>query len=250
MNFVIVRSPSLYNRIIGRPGVRKLQAVPLTAHGMLKLPVEGGVITIKSSRLVLLECALISQPEETLPVTKPIMEEGVKVAINPEFPEQTVMIGSTLTEEGHNNLCGLLQRNLEIFAWKPADMTDVPRHIAKHYLNVGEGCSSVRQKKRGQAADINQAIQEEVEKLMEAGSMKEVHYHDWLSNLVMVKKHGDSWIMCVNFKDLNKACLKGGYPLPEIDWKVESLCGFPFKCFLDAYKGYHQIQMVKEDEVK
>ncbi|GJR60090.1 reverse transcriptase domain-containing protein [Tanacetum coccineum] len=41
-----------------------------------------------------------------------------------------------------------------------------------------------------------------------------------------------------------------GYPLPEIDWKVESLCGFPFKCFLDAYKGYHQIQMAEEDEEK
>ncbi|GJT59399.1 reverse transcriptase domain-containing protein [Tanacetum coccineum] len=59
-----------------------------------------------------------------------------------------------------------------------------------------------------------------------------------------------SWRMCADFKDLNKACLKDGYPLPEIDWKVESLCGFPFKCFLDAYKGYHQIQMAKEDEDK
>ncbi|GJU40715.1 reverse transcriptase domain-containing protein [Tanacetum coccineum] len=56
--------------------------------------------------------------------------------------------------------------------------------------------------------------------------------------------------MCVDFKDLNKACPKDGYPLPEIDWKVESLCRFPFKCFLDAYKGYHQIKMAKEDEEK
>ncbi|GJT37268.1 reverse transcriptase domain-containing protein [Tanacetum coccineum] len=103
------------------------------------------------------------------------------------------MIGSTLTEEGRNKLCNLLQRNLDIFAWKPADMTGIPRHIVEHRLNMREGCSSVRQKKRGQAADRNQAIQEE---------------------------------------------------------KVESLCGFPFKCFLDAYKGYHQIQMAKEDEEK
>ncbi|GJS08136.1 reverse transcriptase domain-containing protein [Tanacetum coccineum] len=27
-------------------------------------------------------------------------------------------------------------------------------------------------------------------------------------------------------------------------------CGYPFKCFLDAYKGYHQIKMAKEDEEK
>ncbi|GJY50751.1 reverse transcriptase domain-containing protein, partial [Tanacetum coccineum] len=90
----------------------------------------------------------------------------------------------------------------------------------------------------------------EVEKLVNAGIMKEVHYHSWLSNPVMVKKHDNSWRMCVDFKDLNKACPKDGYPLPEIDWKVESLCGYPFKCFLDAYKGYHQIKMAKEDEEK
>ncbi|GJV93740.1 hypothetical protein Tco_1541553 [Tanacetum coccineum] len=68
--------------------------------------------------------------------TKPTIEERVKVAINLEYPEQTVMIGSTLTEEGCNKLCNLLQRNLDIFAWKPTDMTGVPRHIAEHRLNV------------------------------------------------------------------------------------------------------------------
>ncbi|GKE95240.1 hypothetical protein Tco_1580095, partial [Tanacetum coccineum] len=138
-----------------------------------------------------LKCALVSGPEETLPATKPIVEERVKVEINPEYPEQTVTIGSTLTEEGRNKLCGLLQRNLDIFTWKPADMTDFPRHIAKHRLNMQEGCPPVRQKKRRQAADRNQAIQEEVGKLVEAGIMKEVHYHDWFSNPVMVKKHDD-----------------------------------------------------------
>nr|GEU48266.1 reverse transcriptase domain-containing protein [Tanacetum cinerariifolium] len=150
MNFVVVRSPSPYNEIIGRPGVRKL--------------------------LVSLECAMVSGPERNLLATKQIVEERVKVAINPEYPEQTEIIGSTLSEEGCNKLCDLLQRNLHIFVWKPADMID--------------------------------------------------------------------------FKDLNKACPKDGYSLPEIDWKVESLCRFPFKCFLDAYKGYHQIQMAKEDEEK
>ncbi|GJV81798.1 reverse transcriptase domain-containing protein [Tanacetum coccineum] len=129
-------------------------------------------------------------------------------------------------------------------------MTGVPRQIAEHKLNVRKGCQPVRQKKRGQAAERNVAINDEVSKLVTAGIMREVHYHDWLSNPVMVKKSDNSWRMCVDFKDLNKACPKDGYPLPEIDWKVESLCGFPFKCFLDAYKGYHQIQMAEEDEEK
>ncbi|GJY90449.1 reverse transcriptase domain-containing protein [Tanacetum coccineum] len=146
INFVVIRSPSPYNGIIGRPGVRKLQAVSSIAHRMLKLPVEGGVITLKSSRLILLECALVSGSEGTLPAIKPT----------------------------------------------PADMTGVPSHIAEHRLNVRKGCSPVRQKKMGQAADRKQAIQEEVGKLVEAGIMREVHCHDWLSNPMIVKKHDDS----------------------------------------------------------
>nr|GEW87584.1 reverse transcriptase domain-containing protein [Tanacetum cinerariifolium] len=66
----------------------------------------------------------------------------------------------------------------------------------------------------------------------------------------MVKKHDGSWRMCVDFTDLNRACLQDCYPLLKIDWKVESLCGYPFKCFLDAYKGYHQIQLAEADQEK
>ncbi|GJW16966.1 reverse transcriptase domain-containing protein [Tanacetum coccineum] len=43
INFIVVRSPSPYNGIIRRPGVRKLQAVPSTVHKMLKIPVEGRI---------------------------------------------------------------------------------------------------------------------------------------------------------------------------------------------------------------
>nr|GEZ11420.1 reverse transcriptase domain-containing protein [Tanacetum cinerariifolium] len=130
------------------------------------------------------------------------------------------------------------------------DMTGVPRHIVENRLNTREGCLPVRQKKRGQAPERNKPIYEEVEKLVDPGIMKEVHYHSWLSNPVMVKEHDGSWRMYVDFKDLNKACPKDGYPLPKINWKVESLCGYPFKCFLDVYKGYHQIKMAEEDEEK
>ncbi|GJX05492.1 reverse transcriptase domain-containing protein [Tanacetum coccineum] len=191
MNFVVVRSPSPCNEIIGRPGVRKIQAVPSTTHRMLKFPVPGGVLTLRSSRIIPLECAMVSGPKAQPPDVIQATEERIKVAIHSEYPEQTVAMGSTLTEEGRKAL-----------------------------LNVQEGCSPVKQKKRGHAPERNKAIQEEVKKLVDADIMKEVHYYSWLSNPVMVKKHDDSWKMCVDFKDLNKACPKDGYPLSKIDWKI------------------------------
>ena len=65
--------------------------------------------------------------------------------------------------------------------------------------------------------DRAKAILEEVHKLVDAGIMREVYYHDWLSNPVMIKKSEGSWRMCVDFTDLNKACPQDCYPLPEID---------------------------------
>ncbi|GJW34223.1 reverse transcriptase domain-containing protein [Tanacetum coccineum] len=62
MNFMVIRSPSQHNAIIGRPGIRKIRAVPSTAHGMLKFPVEGGTVTLQSSRVIPIECAMIFGP--------------------------------------------------------------------------------------------------------------------------------------------------------------------------------------------
>nr|GEW67532.1 reverse transcriptase domain-containing protein [Tanacetum cinerariifolium] len=54
-------------------------------------------------------------------------------------------------------------------------------------LRLLEGYSPVRQKKRGQASERAKAIQAEVQKLVETGIMREVYYHDWLSNPVMIR---------------------------------------------------------------
>ncbi|GJT27526.1 reverse transcriptase domain-containing protein [Tanacetum coccineum] len=153
MNFMVVRPPSPYNGIIGRPGVRRIRAVPSTAHGMLKFPVTGETVKLRSNRIIPLECIMVSRSEVPQFLINQVTEEKIKVAIHPEYPEQTIAIGSTLTEDGRKELCGLLRRNLDIFSWKATDITGAPRHIAEHRLNIREGCLPVRPKKRGQAPE-------------------------------------------------------------------------------------------------
>nr|GFD30773.1 reverse transcriptase domain-containing protein [Tanacetum cinerariifolium] len=62
MNFMVVRSPSPYNEIIRRLGVRKIQAIPSTAHEIIKFPVAGGIVTLQSSRIIPLECSMVLEP--------------------------------------------------------------------------------------------------------------------------------------------------------------------------------------------
>nr|GEX92668.1 reverse transcriptase domain-containing protein [Tanacetum cinerariifolium] len=118
MNFMIVRSPSPYNGIIGRLRIRKIQAVPSTAHGMLKFPVNGGIVTIRSSILMPTECTtIVATPKHHAKKAK-ARHENFKVAINLDFPKQEITIGGTVSIKARMELCTLLKRNLDIFAWK------------------------------------------------------------------------------------------------------------------------------------
>ncbi|GJS76801.1 reverse transcriptase domain-containing protein [Tanacetum coccineum] len=117
MNFLIVRSISPYNGIIGRSGIREIQAVPSTAHGMLKFPADGGIVTIRTIILIPAECATVITLPKEISKEAGVRHENFKVAIHMNFTDQEVAIGGTLSLEGRMELCTLLKKNLDIFAW-------------------------------------------------------------------------------------------------------------------------------------
>ena len=65
-----------------------------------------------------------------------------------------------------------------------------------------------------------------------------------------VKQPNGTWRMYINFTDLNRACPKDSYPLPKIDKLVDSIAGHELMSFMDAFSGYHQISLAREDEEK
>ncbi|GJZ20278.1 reverse transcriptase domain-containing protein, partial [Tanacetum coccineum] len=186
--------------------------------------------------------------EEMEPMESPSPTE--LVLVNPTYPEQLVKIGKNLSPEGSTQLKNLLRKNKDVFAWEPADMTGVPKRIIKHSLNVSPADKPVAQKRRIFSEEKKQVITREVSEWLKAGIVRRVKYPTWISNPVLVQKPDGSWRMCIDFKNLNSSCPKDYYPLPEIDSKIEAVMGYPLKCFLDAYKGYHQVQMSEEDEEK
>ena len=68
--------------------------------------------------------------------------------------------------------------------------------------------------------------------------------------MVKVKKPNGKWRMCVDFMDLNKACPKDSYPLPQIDTLVDSSARHELLSFMDAFLGYNHIKMKEEDQEK
>ena len=96
----------------------------------------------------------------------------------------------------------------------------------------------------------HQIIQTKVYNLLRAGFIREVKYLEWLANVVVVPKKGGKWRVCVDYTDLNGACLKDRFPLPRIDQIVDASAGHEILSFLDAFSRYHQIPMHSPDAEK
>uniref|UniRef100_A0A5B7BB47 Reverse transcriptase domain-containing protein n=1 Tax=Davidia involucrata TaxID=16924 RepID=A0A5B7BB47_DAVIN len=155
-----------------------------------------------------------------------------------------------LDQEIKEALIRFLEQNKEVFAWTVHDMKGIDPGVITHRLMVDPLFPPVRQKRRPFAPDRVKVINEEVQRLLEARMIREVHYPDWVANPVLAPKKNGKWRVCVDFTDLNKACPKDSFPVPRIDQLVDATAGHQLLTFMDAYSGYNQIQMYQSDQEK
>ena len=159
-------------------------------------------------------------------------------------------VGEELDPSMKEVMVEFLKKSLDIFAWTYDDMLGIDDKVIEHYLNVDSTKKLVQQKRQVFAPEKNKAVIEEVEKLLIAGFIREVFYPEWLANIVMVKKPNGKLQMCVDFTDFNNAYPKDSFPLLKIDQLEDSTAGHGLLTFMDAFLGYNQIRMNKEDQEK
>jgi hypothetical protein len=126
-------------------------------------------------------------------------------------------------------------------------MPGIPREVIEHHLKIHPDAKPVSQKPRRQSIERKDFIRKEVRKLLDAGFIEEVHHPVWLANPVIVPKANGKLRMCIDYTNLNKAYPKDPYPLTQIDQIVDSTSRCDLLSFLDAYSGFHQIQMSRQD---
>ena len=164
-------------------------------------------------------------------------------------PEHLAYIGSRLVEDLKHLLIHFLKQNKDVFAWKQEDMGGIDPAIITHKLNISPSFKPVKQK-RSFAPERQKAINEEVGKLLQAGAIREVEYPEWLANVVLVKKANGKWRLCIDFTDINRACLKDSFSLPWIELIVDATTGHELLSFMDAFSSYNQISMDPDDQEK
>ena len=122
--------------------------------------------------------------------------------------------------------------------------------VITHRLNVSPSFKPVKQKRRSFTPERQKAINEEVDKLLQEDAIREVEYLEWLANVVLVKKANSKWQLCIDFTDINRACPKDSFPLPQIDLVVYTTAGHELLSFMDTFSSYNQINMDPNDQEK
>ena len=104
---------------------------------------------------------------------------------------------------------------------EPYKVPGVDPTFIMHRLNVDPLIPPKKQRPMRVAKPHVEVVKEDVEKLRRVGAIKEVFFLEWLANTVVVKKKNGKWSVCVDFTDLNRACLKDPFPVPKIDQLVD-----------------------------
>ena len=92
--------------------------------------------------------------------------------------ERYTRVGADLEEKSKKDLVQFLKKNVDVFAWSHEDMLGIDPGVITHRLNVSPSFKPIRQKKKVFAPGRDNAIKDEVHKLMAAKFIREVYYSD------------------------------------------------------------------------
>ena len=131
--------------------------------------------------------------------------------------DRYLQIGISMKDEDRVGMLLFLIQNVDVIAWSLYEVPGLDLELIVHKLNVDPSFPPKKQKPRRSAKEHFEVVKLEVRRLKEARAIKEVFFLEWLVNTVVVRKKNGKWKVCVDFTDLNRACLKDPFPMPNIN---------------------------------
>ncbi|XP_075635275.1 uncharacterized protein LOC142607611 [Castanea sativa] len=157
----------------------------------VKFPTEDGVGEVKGDQVLARECyqAVVATKEShtwTIEKEKEDKAEALEAVELVEGETAKMMrIGTTPSPEMRTKLIQFLRKNQDVFAWSHEDMPGISRQVIQHKLNVDPKKKPIQQRPCVFAPERSQAINDEVNKLLQADFIREVYYPEWVANVVL-----------------------------------------------------------------
>ncbi|KAL6125282.1 hypothetical protein ACLB2K_073341 [Fragaria x ananassa] len=196
--------------------------------------------------------------QETLSAPKYMQDGSTAVAeeletiilSNDPAIQKPILISSNLSIEERKHLVELLKEFNDVFTWNYEEMPGLNPSLVCHTLNMEPGAKPVVQARRNYHKEDEVQIKQEIEKLLACGFIKPIKHPTWVANIVPMKKKNGQVRICIDYRDLNKACPKDKFPLLNMDMLIDSTSGQGMLSFMDGFSGYNQIKMVARDAEK
>src|SRR5436190_3724218 len=213
--------------------------------------------------------------EAPLTISEPLAKLDLKIlsdtlkyvflGTNDTFP---VIIASDLTAEQEHKIIALLKEHKEAIGWTLSDIKGISPSTVMHRIHLEENAKTSRQHQRRLNPIMQEVVQNEILKLLEAGIIYPISDSNWVSPIQVVpKKSGltvtkneagelvptrtqTGWRVCIDYRKLNEITRKDHFSLPFIDQMLEKLAGNSYYCFLDGYSSYNQVCIAPEDQEK
>jgi ribonuclease HI len=174
----------------------------------------------------------------------------IEINIGTEEVPRLIKIGKGTSEKGRKQLISLVNEYRDVFAFTYDELKAYKDDVFQHTIPLKEDTKPFRQKLRRINPKLAPLIQAELKKMLDAGIIAPTRHSAWCSNLVVVRKKNGGIRLCIDFRNLNLACIKDNYPLPNMETLLQRVTGSKIMSMLDGFSGYNQVLVRKEDQNK
>lgn len=144
----------------------------------------------------------------------------------------------------------MLKKYKNVFAWNYEDLKTYDTSIIQHTIPMISDEKPIHQKLRKIHPNLENKMKSELNKLLKAKITFPIRHSRWVSNHVLVRKKNGDIRICIDFRNINKACQKDNFPLPPMELILQLVVGSELMPFLDGFSGYNQILVHPEDRLK